>query len=173
MPRETEVADLRLALRGQENVGGLDRAVDDSVSVRVGETLAGSDDDLRGLSGIDRLAAGGMVERFSRHVFHDQIVQPVHITGIENPDQAGVGEVGHRFHPGLERSPERRVITLFARNNPDRDIAVERALAGFVNRTRGSPGDQAFEFERGKKAAIESSSESPSGSVDMAAREIY
>jgi hypothetical protein len=30
-------------------------------------------------------------------------------------------------------------------------MAIERALAGFVNRACGSTGDQALEFERGQK----------------------
>jgi hypothetical protein len=53
---ESEVADLWLALLGQKDVCRPDRAVDDSLSVGVGETLAGGHDDLDRLPRIDCLA---------------------------------------------------------------------------------------------------------------------
>lgn len=115
--------------------------------VGVGETFAGCNNDLRSLPGLDGFPSRGMSQPFSGNVFHDYIEESTGFPRVVYADEVGMCEAGHRFRTGFART----VADGYERNEFDRNIAVERALAGFENRAGISFGDQVFEFERRQK----------------------
>src|SRR5262249_6735792 len=71
--RDAEVEDLRPALVRQEDVVGLDVAVDDALPVRRGEALGDLTRDLDGLFGMERAAAQPLGERLALQELRDGI----------------------------------------------------------------------------------------------------
>jgi hypothetical protein len=88
----SEVEDLHLAVRGEEDVVGLDVAVDDAVVVQVLERVAHLDGDPERLLARDRdLAAHEGAERLPLHVLHGHVHLAL-VAGLQDPDDVGVAQ---------------------------------------------------------------------------------
>ncbi len=73
VPGEAEITDFRAGLQIEQDVGGLDVAVDDAVLVGMGESVADCGDEMDDLGRIDGHAVGRMEQRLPGHVFHDDV----------------------------------------------------------------------------------------------------
>ena len=67
---QAEIENFRVAALGDENVGGLDIAMNDSLRVRGVESIGDFDGEIEKYVEIERVAADAMLQRHSLHVFH-------------------------------------------------------------------------------------------------------
>ena len=70
--REAEVENLRVALRRDDDVVGLDVAVDDAVGVRVGERVGDLDGEIDRAPRVQRPAGDGGLQRLAGHELEDE-----------------------------------------------------------------------------------------------------
>ncbi len=143
---QAEVADLRLRLGREQNVRRLDVAVNDPVFVGVGQAVANAFDDGDGLDRIDRAVVGGIEERLAVHQLHHDVRHAVGIAKIIDANQVRMIEAGHRLGLAFEGLVELRVLAELARQDLDRDIAVEAPLASPVHGSHPALGDESMEL---------------------------
>ena len=139
---QAEVADLRSSFEAEENVGGFDVAVEDAGFVCVGEAFTDSEDEASGFLLFDGLFVDRVVERLARNVLHDDVEHSFHLTKVVDADEVGVVEFGHGLGLSLELFPERGLFPELHGEDFDGDFAVEGALAGPVDGTHATLGDE-------------------------------
>ena len=110
LPREAEVEDLDAPVVQEEEVLGLDVAVDDALVVRGGEALRHPRRVLGGLAHADRPLAQPRAHRLAlEHLRHHE--EPIALlAGVVDRDDVGVRERRHRLRLGLEAGERVGVI---------------------------------------------------------------
>ena len=133
LPREAEVEDLDAPVVQQEEVLGLDVAVDDALVVRGGEALRHPRRVLGGLAHADRPLAQPRAHRLAlEHLRHHE--EPIALlAGVVDRDDVGVRERRHRLRLGLEAGERVGVIGEVLGQHLDRHVALEAGVAGAVD----------------------------------------
>ena len=150
LPREAEVAKLGGAFRGDEDVLGLDVAVDEAVLERVAETARDLPGDverpfLRQPSRLVDL----LEERLAGDVLHDEVIAAVGLAAVEGADDVLVGDLrgGARF---LEEVLDiRPIFREVRRKELDRDEPVEAFLPRQVDVAHAARAQPPLETESG------------------------
>ena len=97
--REAEISDLGVALRGQEDVGGFEVAMDDSPLVRSGQRLNDRNRDTEEFRRSKRPATQGIRERAAFEQLRDDVRNPLGLSDIMHGHDIRVRErcCGARF----------------------------------------------------------------------------
>ena len=123
----------------EEDVGGLDVAVDDAVGVRRSEGAADLARDGQGLLEGERTVVEAPLERATTQPAHDQVgrvgVTPV----VDERHDVGVLDAGHQVRFGLEAADEGRLRGQLAADLLDRHLAPDRGLHPAPHERRTSP----------------------------------
>src|SRR5262249_7207705 len=125
LARETKVQDLDPPVPGQEDVVGLQVAMDDALVVRGSETER---DVLRAFQGAPqrkRAPRETSAQRLAFEQFGDGVRCPIVRTEIKNREDVGMGEGCDRLGLAFEASQGLRVRGDALRQDLDRDLAVE------------------------------------------------
>ena len=140
-PGQAEVADLRLPVGGQQDVGGLQVAVDDPEAVGLGDGPRHRLDQPGGLGGGPRGPVGGVGEAAAGQVFQLEEGDPGHLADAIDLDDVGVPEPGDRLGLGAEPRGGRRAAV------PGRErLEGARAIQGDVAGEVDDPHPAAAEF---------------------------
>ena len=142
-PRDAEVGELGAALRVEEDVRGLQVAVDDPVRVRMGE--AGGDlgrEPLRLEVGQRPTAAEALLERAAAEVFEDEVRPALGLADVVDPGDVRMGQRGDRA--GLPDEPRRVGV---AREELERHEAPELAVLGQPDLGHAAAAEQVAKLE--------------------------
>ena len=151
--RETEVGDLHAPVRIEEDVAGLDVAMDAALLVRVGERAAHllderERDGLRDFPRRDQLR-----EVAARDVFHHDESVPVRSPSVAmHGDDVRVVQPRHRPRLALEALPEARIVMLRG-DKFDRHIAIQIELPRPENRAHPTAPDLLLDAKAGDRIA--------------------
>ena len=141
---EPEVAEARAAVVGDEDVLGLDVAVDEAVFVRVREGAGKLLEDEHALG--FRQAAAAIEDRCQRlrlDEFHHEVVVAVDRADVDAADEILVAEGGDGAGLAHEAADVFGVAGDFGGEDLDRHVAVHRELAGAQDGAHGAFADDA------------------------------
>src|SRR5260370_32254057 len=136
---ETEVEDLSLAARVDEDVRRLDVTVNDSLRVRRLERIRELNADIEQARDVERGAENPLRERLPFQQFHGDEVLPLElIDRVDGADRRMVERRrGARFP--LKALQEHRVLRHLGGGKLERDAASERRVLGFLDDTHPPP----------------------------------
>ncbi len=140
--RQTEISNLWNRFRPEENISGLDVAVQNAVLVGVGQSVGNAGYQANRFFLVDRSAVGGMVEGLTLDQLHDDIEHSVSVTKIIHCNEVGMVEAGHGLGLGFKARPELWIRSKLTRKDFDCDRTVEGNLPGGVDRTHPSLRDE-------------------------------
>lgn len=142
---EAEVTDLGIGVGIEEDVGGLDVAVNDVGGVGVGKSAADADDEFAGGGLVDGLAVAGVVEGLAVDQLHDDVGHAIGLSKVVDANEVGVVELGHGAGLGLELFAESWVVE-FAGQELDGDGPIEGNLVGTIDGAHPAGGDEVGDF---------------------------
>ena len=122
--------------------------MEDAVIVGVCQPFTDSLNKKHGLGNFNAVPLGRAFQRFTRDEYHHEIQHSFDKTGVEDADEIRVIEFRYHSSGGFKRLSESAVLTVWGEDY-DRYIAVQRALAGEIDRAEFVGGDQCLEFECG------------------------
>lgn len=131
---EPEVEDLGVAALRDEDVGGLDIAMNDALAVRRVERVGDLHAQIADLTRRQRLGGDEMLERLPLQPLHDHEVPAV--VGADVVDGADVRVVQRRggARLALKALDRLRIGGQFLRKDLQRDTAAETGIFGFIHR---------------------------------------
>ena len=115
---QAEVEDLDAAVAGQEDVLGLQVAVDDAFLVRGGQAEGDLAGDLDGACGRKRAVVEPLAQRLALEQLGDGVSEAVDGAEVVDGQDVGVGERGDRLRLALEAGERRRVLGDAPREGP-------------------------------------------------------
>jgi len=143
---EAEVGELGAPILGEEDIGGLDVAVDDALAVRELQGIANLAGDGEGLLGIESGPAQDAAEVGAVHVFHDEIeVALAGLAEVVHGDDAAMLELGEGAGFALKAGEEIAVGGEFGGEELDGDGAIEGGLRAFVHGAHAAVAEEAFD----------------------------
>src|SRR5262249_31382629 len=129
-------------LAGDEEVGGLDVAVDDALVVGVAEGAGGLEDDLAGLLGVEgALALDVLVEVDAVDELHGQVPGAIDLLELGDPDDVGVAELQGAGGLALEAVEQGGLARQLAVEDLQGDLAARLRVAGAVDGPHPAGGD--------------------------------
>jgi hypothetical protein len=139
---ETEVGDLDSALAREDDVGGLDVAMDEVFGVRGFETVADVEHDReRDVDGKTRLRANELLDGEPVVVLHHDVVRALRLPVVDDVDDVVVLDAGGRFGFLLEARDETRIGRQVREQHLDGDRLLDRLLASLVDDRHPPDGD--------------------------------
>ena len=130
---ETEVEHLRVAARGDEDVRGLDVAMDDALRVcrieRVGDFDAELDDPIE----LERVSLDEMFERPPFEQLHHEELLPLVLADVVDRADVRVIQRRRRARLALKALRGRRVARQLGRQELDGDLPAEANILGAVD----------------------------------------
>jgi hypothetical protein len=140
---ETEVCDLRLAVRRQQHVGRLQVAVNDAPIVGHGHCPGQQPDGLGG--GARRLRAAGDPpgEAATLDEFQREEGEAVVLADLKDLHDVGVLELGHGFRLGMEAGQLLGPDVGARQHHLDGDQPVQPTVSGLVDDAHASPAEHA------------------------------
>ena len=148
--RDTEVGDLHAPLRVEQDVLGLDVAVENAFLVGELERLTNLRHDGQRLGGREASSLHGLAQVHTVHVFHQQIVEAARLPKVEDADDVRMVQPRERAALAIETLGEVRVVRERVRQQLERDEAVEVRLAGLEHEAHAAAPDQFNDLELGK-----------------------
>ncbi|SNQ48326.1 hypothetical protein FRACA_2390007 [Frankia canadensis] len=144
-PGEAEVGHLHLAVVAEQDVLGLDVAMDDPGVVGGGERLHHRLDDLDGLGDRQPAARTEMLaQRAAAHQLHHQVVHQAggRVIGalVEDGDDAGRVQPGDGLGLAVETPDELRVVIQVGMHDLERDESVQPVVVRDVHRRHAADG---------------------------------
>src|SRR5437773_4219752 len=139
--RQTEVEDLRVALGRDDDVGGLDVAMDDAFGLRVGERVGNLNGEIDRAAGVHRPSANHALQRLAGDELERQKDLPLILADLIQRRDVGVGQ--RRGRARVEEKPlaASRIIRDLRRKHPDRDGTAEPRVPGAVDLTHPASAD--------------------------------
>ena len=139
--RHPEVHDLHRPVHGEEDVGGLDVAVDDARVVRAGEPVQELHDDVHlPLQGQGPRAAEDVEEVLALEQLHRDVGRAVVVVAqVEHGEDVGVDDLGHRPRLALEARLLVGVASDLREHDLEGDVPLQHGIAGVVDDAHGAP----------------------------------
>ena len=150
---EAEVENLDLAVFGDEEVLGLEVAVDDAFFVGGGQAVGDLGSDLKDLADGHRAAVHGFAQRAADEQLGDEIGRAGISSEAVDGEDVGVVKAAGGLRLLLKTPQTVRVARDVWRQNLDRDFAIEGGLAGAVDLTHASGAKWAEDFIASKFCA--------------------
>ena len=155
---DAEVHEFHAAFGVEEDVLGLDVAVEDALVVGVLEGFANLRDDGEGLGGGEAAGAEGLAEVRAVHVFHEQVVKRGmgdgvwglgcgHEAEVVDGDDVGVAEAGEEAAFALEAGGEGGGGAEVGWEEFEGDETIELRLAGLEDVAHAAGADEFEDFE--------------------------
>ena len=127
--REAEVREVGVVVLAEQDVGGLDVAVDEPRGVRGVQRGRDLADDAGGAPGRERaLAPDERPEVVAGHVAHRDVGDAALLARVVDRDDVGVVDRRRDLRLAQEAAPDRRVLHERGGDDLQRDLAVEREL---------------------------------------------
>ena len=139
---DAEVGDLHAALRVEQDVLGLDVAVENSFLVRELERLADFRNDGERLGGGEASGLHGLAQVHAIDVFHHQVVEAARLPEVENADDVRVVQAREHAALAVEAFGELRIVRERIGQQLERDEAVEVRLARLEDEAHAAAPDQ-------------------------------
>jgi len=147
---DTEVGNLDAAGFIEEEVLGLDVAVDDAAVVGELEGVAEGGDDGEGFPGGEFLDAQQLAEVHAIDEFHEEVEEAAGLAEVVDGDNVGVVEGGEGAGFASEAFGELGVVDAFGGEELEGDEAVEGFLPGLVNDAHAAAAEEFEDLELGK-----------------------
>ena len=136
--RQTEIHQLRLVARGDENVGGLNVAVNDAFSVRSVERLRDLNTDIQECIRWESAPFDALLEGFTLEQFHHQKKSSLVFLNLVNGADVGVIQRGSGTCFAAEALQRLRVLVEFFREKFERHTAAKLEIFGGVEHTHAA-----------------------------------
>ena len=130
---DAEIREHGSAGLGEQNVGGLDVAVDDLLLVGIFQR-AGNRGEEPGRLVVGHGMAELLFERAARQVIHHDIRHAILIAVVVDMHDVGVGELGEGFGLTLEALEHVGALSDVGADDFERDMALQLGVEGFVDR---------------------------------------
>ena len=141
-PGQPEVGDLDRAVVVDDDVLGLDVAVDQALGVRLGERLEHRVEHVEGRPRREQaLLAHDVAQGLPGHVLHREEDVAVVLALVEHGDDVGVGQRRGRARLATEAGDEALVVGEVLAHHLQGDLAVEPLVDGEVDRRHPAVGD--------------------------------
>ena len=147
---QTEVGDLHMAGAVEEDVVGLDVAVDHALVVGVLERVANLGHHAERLGGCELAGFLRLAEVHAVHVFHDEVKEIARLARLVDEDDVGVAQLGEGARLAGEALGKGRVGGHVAGEDLERHDPIERTLAGLVDDAHAALADQLEDLEVGE-----------------------
>ena len=130
---QTKVGQLRVAVLGNQNVGGLDVAVQNPCSVRCGETVGHTRQQVDNLSPRRRLPCGPLLQRAAVDEFGDKVLSAVELAGFVHRQNVRVVEGREHFRFALKAREPISISRERGEQNLDRDLTLQLGIGGPIH----------------------------------------
>ncbi len=131
---DAEVAHLDLAVGRQQDILGLDVAVNHAMRVRHVEGLAELlDDGHHGCQRQRRVSIDQTLERTTLDIFHHQITQPIIVAHVVDGHDVGMLEHAGQVRLLLEAAYDIRAAEQVAVQHLDRDLTAQARVMGAID----------------------------------------
>jgi hypothetical protein len=150
-PRDAEIEDrdLRRIAAAEEQVRGLDVAVDDPARVRGREPLGDAEPQGDALGGAERAAPEAVAEVFSFDPLHrEERLVVGRVPVVDVPDDGGVIERGERRRLCGEAAVVLRILGHGGGQDLERDLALSRSIFGDIDLTHPPGAEPRDDLER-------------------------
>jgi len=145
-PRQTEVENLHLSVGEQEQVLGLQIAVEQGLVVGGAETTRDLDGDLGRLANGQGARLEALAQRLALEQLHDREDESFVHADIVNRQDVGMRQGGHGLGLALEPRTALRISGDARGQYFDRDVAIEPAVAGAIDLAHASRADGGHDF---------------------------
>src|SRR5262249_41849369 len=129
---EAEVEDLHASLRVDDQVAGLQVAMDDPLRVRRLERIGDLDADVEQLVELEAALLGVLRERLALEELHDDVRTALVLLDRVDRADAGMVQRRRRARLALEAVERRGIGEALLGEELERDLAAETAVLGFV-----------------------------------------
>ena len=130
---QSEIEDFGVAALGDENIGGLDVAVDDSFGVRGVESVGDFDGEIQENVGLQRLARDAMLQRHAVEEFHGDEGPTVLLSDLVDGADVGMVQGRGRLGFALETGQRLGIFGHLIGKKFEGHEAVQGCVFGFVN----------------------------------------
>ena len=142
--RQTEIENLGVTALGDENVGRLDVAMNDSFGVSGIQCIGNLDGQIEQNIRLDGLSRDAMLQREAIQKFHGDERLPVLFADFVDGADVGMIQGGCGLRFALEAAQGLRVVRNFIRQELQGNKAVELCVLGLVNHTH-TPATEFFD----------------------------
>ena len=135
---QAEVENFRVVAVGDENIRGLDVAVNDALGVRGVERVGNFDAEVEQRFDFERTSADQVLQRFSVEAFHGEIGVAAVFADVVNGTDVGMIQRGRGFGFAAKTFEGLRVARQILGEKFQRDETVEAGVLRFVNDAHAS-----------------------------------
>ena len=150
---QAEIGDFHLAAFVQQDVLGLDIAMDDPFFMGVLQGLANLGDDCQCLLRLQTSALDEMPQIAPVDELHDQVKQAARFAEIVDGDDVGMAEPGQGAGFASKAFGKGRIATPLGRQDLDSHLAIQLDLPGPVDGAHAALADQFLDFELREKGS--------------------
>ena len=162
---ESQVQDLDLPLAAQQDVRGLDVAVNDPLVVRVSQAHGCLRGILHHLQRGDRPLLQSLSQAVARDVFHHDVQDLLELVGVEGPHHIGMIEPTHQLHLPLKPGHHPIVRGDLRGNDLERHHPIHHDMMGLVDAPHRAGADPVEDDVTADDQAIRPVIEEPLGLV--------
>ena len=139
--RQSEIQNLGVSALGDEDVGGLDVAVDDALRMRGVERVGDLDAQIEHRFDLQRLARDAVPQRLPLQKLHRDEGLPSDLVNFVDRADVRVVQSGRSLGLALEAAERLRVVGDFVGKKLQGDVATELEVLGLVHHTHPAAAD--------------------------------